>query len=72
MTRIGKLAVTSVPVQSLGPDLIERMKEQARKYGASIATARVTRLARIEGGARTRAASLLASSLSQPLRLRRR
>ncbi|HYI63698.1 MAG TPA: NAD(P)/FAD-dependent oxidoreductase [Allosphingosinicella sp.] len=33
-----------------GPDLIERMKEQARKYGASIATARVTRLARIEGG----------------------
>jgi len=33
-----------------GKELIERMKEQARKYGASIETARVTRLDRIEGG----------------------
>jgi thioredoxin reductase (NADPH) len=33
-----------------GTELIERMTAQARKYGASIETARVTRLDRIEGG----------------------
>ena len=33
-----------------GVELIARMKDQAQKYGASIATARVTRLGRIEGG----------------------
>ncbi len=33
-----------------GEELIARMKAQACKYGASIATARVTRLDRIEGG----------------------
>jgi len=33
-----------------GEELIARMKEQARKYGAAIETARVTRLDRIEGG----------------------
>jgi thioredoxin reductase (NADPH) len=33
-----------------GRELIERMKEQAQMYGASIATARVTRLETVEGG----------------------
>ena len=33
-----------------GKELIERMKAQAQKYGASIETARVTRLEKIEGG----------------------
>lgn len=33
-----------------GKELIERMKAQAQKYGASIETGRVTRLDRIEGG----------------------
>ena len=33
-----------------GTELLARMKEQAQKYGASIETARVTRLDRIEGG----------------------
>jgi thioredoxin reductase (NADPH) len=33
-----------------GSELIERMKAQAQKYGASIETGRVTRLDRIEGG----------------------
>src|SRR3954471_10076599 len=33
-----------------GQELIERMKEQAQKYGASIVAGRVTRLDRIEGG----------------------
>jgi thioredoxin reductase (NADPH) len=33
-----------------GADLIDRMKAQARKYGAAIETGRVTRLDRIEGG----------------------
>ncbi len=33
-----------------GTELIARMKEQAQKYGASIDTARVTRLETIEGG----------------------
>ena len=33
-----------------GAELIERMKEQAQKYGAGIETGRVTRLDRIEGG----------------------
>jgi len=33
-----------------GVELIERMQAQARKYGAAIETARVTRLDRIEGG----------------------
>jgi thioredoxin reductase (NADPH) len=33
-----------------GPELIDRMKAQAQKYGAAIETARVTRLDRIEGG----------------------
>jgi thioredoxin reductase (NADPH) len=33
-----------------GPELIERMKEQARLYGAVIVPGRVTRLDRIEGG----------------------
>jgi thioredoxin reductase (NADPH) len=33
-----------------GTELLKRMKEQAQMYGASIATARVTRLDRIEGG----------------------
>ena len=33
-----------------GQELIDRMKEQAQKYGASIETGRVTRLDRIEGG----------------------
>jgi thioredoxin reductase (NADPH) len=35
-----------------GEDLIARMKAQARKYGTSIATGRVTRLDPIEGGFR--------------------
>jgi thioredoxin reductase (NADPH) len=35
-----------------GKELIERMKEQAQLYGASIVTGRVTRLDRIEGGFR--------------------
>ena len=35
-----------------GTELIERMKEQAQKYGAAIVTSRVTRLDRIEGGFR--------------------
>ena len=35
-----------------GTELIERMKEQAQKYGAVIETERVTRLDRIEGGFR--------------------
>jgi thioredoxin reductase (NADPH) len=33
-----------------GQELVERMKKQAQKYGASIETGRVTRLDRIEGG----------------------
>jgi thioredoxin reductase (NADPH) len=33
-----------------GKDLIERMKEQAQKYGAAIESARVTRLDRVDGG----------------------
>jgi thioredoxin reductase (NADPH) len=33
-----------------GSELIERMKAQAQKYGASIAAGRVTRLDRIDGG----------------------
>jgi len=33
-----------------GTELIDRMKEQAQKYGAAIETGRVTRLGRIEGG----------------------
>ena len=33
-----------------GKELIERMREQAQMYGASIETARVTRLDRIDGG----------------------
>ena len=33
-----------------GVELIERMKEQAHKYGAAIETGRVTRLDRVEGG----------------------
>jgi len=33
-----------------GAELIERMKEQAQKYGACIETGRVTRLDRIDGG----------------------
>jgi thioredoxin reductase (NADPH) len=33
-----------------GAELIERMKEQARKYGAAIETERVTRLDRVDGG----------------------
>ncbi|MEA3065475.1 MAG: thioredoxin reductase [Sphingomonadales bacterium] len=33
-----------------GPELIERMKAQAQKYGASIVAGRVTRLDRIDGG----------------------
>src|SRR5580765_1621930 len=33
-----------------GAELIERMKEQAQKYGACIETDRVTRLDRIDGG----------------------
>lgn len=33
-----------------GKELLERMREQAQKYGASIETARVTRIDRIEGG----------------------
>ena len=33
-----------------GAELIERMKEQAQKYGAAIEDGRVTRLDRIEGG----------------------
>ena len=35
-----------------GEELIDRMKAQAQKYGASIVTGRVTRLDRIEGGFR--------------------
>ena len=35
-----------------GKELIERMKEQAQKYGASIVAGRVTRLDRAEGGFR--------------------
>ncbi len=35
-----------------GQELIERMKAQAQKYGASIVAGRVTRLDRIEGGFR--------------------
>ncbi|HEX8366041.1 MAG TPA: NAD(P)/FAD-dependent oxidoreductase [Allosphingosinicella sp.] len=35
-----------------GKELIARMKEQAQKYGASIAQSRVTRLDRVEGGFR--------------------
>jgi thioredoxin reductase (NADPH) len=35
-----------------GQELIERMTEQAQKYGASIVTGRVTRIDRIEGGFR--------------------
>jgi thioredoxin reductase (NADPH) len=35
-----------------GSELIERMKEQAQKYGASIVAGRVTRLDRIDGGFR--------------------
>ena len=35
-----------------GKELIERMKEQAQHYGASIVSGRVTRLDRIEGGFR--------------------
>ncbi|HYD36188.1 MAG TPA: NAD(P)/FAD-dependent oxidoreductase, partial [Allosphingosinicella sp.] len=35
-----------------GAELIERMKAQAQKYGASIVAGRVTRLDRIEGGFR--------------------
>lgn len=33
-----------------GKELLERMREQARMYGASVETARVTRLDRIDGG----------------------
>lgn len=33
-----------------GKELLERMREQARMYGASIESARVTRLEKIEGG----------------------
>jgi thioredoxin reductase (NADPH) len=35
-----------------GKELLERMKAQARKYGASIVSGRVTRLDRIDGGFR--------------------
>jgi thioredoxin reductase (NADPH) len=35
-----------------GEELLARMREQAQKYGASIATGRVTRLDRVEGGFR--------------------
>src|SRR5581483_9876666 len=35
-----------------GRELVERMAEQAQKYGASIDTGRVTRIDRIEGGFR--------------------
>jgi thioredoxin reductase (NADPH) len=35
-----------------GQELVERMTEQAQKYGASIDTGRVTRIDRIEGGFR--------------------
>src|SRR3954471_24122763 len=33
-----------------GPELIDRMKAQAQKYGAAIESARVTRLDPVEGG----------------------